>query len=221
MSNDFERQYLTQGDLAREQVRRCGLLFFSDVQDQIRARLDELLPQARKAFALSCAERLMRKHEGQPPDDQRPFTLGWRPTLNAMWEGLALESEKSARQANAALEAFHSSEFDHEDGQDGPDDADEDAAAASIYACECFLSGDPQHAYWASSRAVDAAFRIADDELQLDPNDFRWDPGAEPMPLAKEAMHPAVQNELATQQSVLSMLEVAVFDPSVIPRLKG
>jgi hypothetical protein len=218
MSDDFKLRFPTQDDLAREQVRRRGLLYFGDVQEQIRARLDQLLPQARKAFALSCADRLMRTHESQPPDDQRPFTLGWRPTLNAMWEGLAVESEDSASQVKAALDAFHSSEFD---AQDGPDDADEDAAASSIYACECYLSGDQQMAYWASARAIEAVFRIAEDELQLDPNDFTWDPGAEPMPFAMEAMHPVVQKELATQRSDLSMLEEVPFDRSVIARLRG
>ena len=83
------------------------------------------------------------------------------------------------------------------------------------------MSGDPQSAYWASSRAIDAAFRIANDELKLDPNDFVWDPRAEPMPLAREAMHPAVQAELAKQLSDLSVLERTVLDRDVIEILLG
>ena len=163
----------------------------------------------------------MRRHQSQPPAEQRPFTLGWRPALHAIREGLIAGTGESTRLASAALDAFHNSPYDHADGPDGPDDADEDAASASIYACECYLSGDPQLAYWASSRAIDAAFRIANDELKLDPNDFVWDPRAEPMPLAREAMHPAVQAELAKQLSDLSVLERTVLDRDVIERLLG
>ena len=221
MTDDFKIEYPTWGDLASEQVRRHGLPYFGDVRAQIAARLEQLLPSARQAFALSCAERLMRRHQSQPPQEQRPFTLGWRPALDAIREGLIAETGESTRLVSEALDAFHKSPYDHADGPDGPDDADEHAASASIYACECYLSGDPQLAFWASSRAIDAAFSIADDELQLDPNDFVWDPGAEPMPLARQAMHPAVQAELATQLSDLSILEGTVLDRNLIERLLG
>jgi hypothetical protein len=54
---------------------------------------------------------------------------------------------------------------------------------------------------------IDSALRIAWEELRLDPNDFVWDPSAEPMPMAKEAMHPAVQAELCKQISDLDVLD--------------
>jgi hypothetical protein len=220
MTNDFKTLYPTWGHLAREQVRRRGLAYFGDVQEQIRVRLAQLLPLARKTFALSCAERLMRLHESLPPAEQRRFTLGCRPTLDLIWRGLAVESDEATTAAWAALHAFHASRYDHAEGEDGPDDADEDAAAGAIYACECFVSGTADTAYWASARAIDAAFRIAEDALQLDANDFVWDPGAEPMPLAKEAMHPVVQAELAKQLSDLAILEGAGDDRDVVGRLR-
>lgn len=221
MTENFKTLYPTWSDLAREQVRRHGLPYFGDVQAQIRDRLHRLVPDARKAFALSCAERLMRSHERLPPAEQRRFTLGWRPVLDAMWKGLAVESDEATAAVQTALDAFHASPYDHADGPDGPDDADEDAAAGAIYACECFVGSEADMAYWASARAVDTAFRLAEEDLQLDANDFEWDPGAEPMPLAKEAMHPIVQAELARQMADLSMLEGAGADRDIFGRLKG
>ena len=111
------------------------------------------------------------------------------------------------RLVREALAAFRAGPYDHHDGQDGPDDADEDAAAASLHAAECFVGGDDGSAAWAACRAVDVAFSIASDELQLETDDFVWDPAAELMPLAREAMHPAVQGELERQVAELGMLE--------------
>jgi len=119
-----------------------------------------------------------------------------------------------------ALRAFHDSPFDHADGPDGPNDADDDTAAASIYAAECYLSGDTQSACWAAGCAIDAAFNIAEKELQLDPNEFRWDPTAEPSPLAKESMHPAVQAELRRQLAALAELEQGGVTSANLERMR-
>jgi hypothetical protein len=86
---DYFEQYPTQGDLAREQIRRRGLLYFGDVQDEVRRRLQQLPDDARRAFAVSCAARLMAQHEQLPASEQRLFTIGWRPILDAIWSGLA------------------------------------------------------------------------------------------------------------------------------------
>ena len=48
---------------------------------------------------------------------------------------------------------------------------------------------------------------MASDDLALEPNTFAWDPAADPMPLAQEAMHPAVQGELRRQLAELELLE--------------
>lgn len=214
----YEKQFPTWGDLAREQLRRRGIPYFADVQTAIQTRLEKMSPDARKAFALACAERLMRRHERLPKP--RPFTMSWRPLLDVMWLSLERRSEEAHDRVDAALRAFHESPFDHDDGPDGPDDADEDAAAASIYASECFLSGDAQNAGWSASRALDWAFAEATEELQLDPNEFTWDPAAEPMPLAREAMHTTVQQELHTQLADLDRLENDGITGDVIRFLK-
>lgn len=193
---DYSKLYPTRGDLAREQVRRHGLLYFGDVRQELHSRLSLLSPLARTAYALACAERLMRYHEQLPASQRSDFTLTWRPVLESMWAGLAGQRPDILEQVQIALDAFSTSPYNHDDGPEGPQEADEDAAAASISAAQCYLSGEVQPADEAGSRAIEAAFRIADDDLQLDPNDFVWDPNAQPMPLAREAMHPAVQSAL-------------------------
>jgi hypothetical protein len=57
--------------------------------------------------------------------------------------------------------------------------------------------------------------------LQLDPNDFIWDAEAEPMPLAKAAMHPAVQDELRRQLADLELVQRHGVIPAVLQKLKG
>jgi hypothetical protein len=212
---DHQTLFPTRGDLAREQVRRRGLLYFADVQ----SRLERLPAEARRAFALACAERVMRQHQTLP--NPRPFTLGWRPVLDTMWFGLDGVAGDVGDRVREALRAFHAGPFDHDLGQDGPDDADDDAAAASIYAAECFVNGDARFASLAAARAVDSSFSMAGDDLALDPNEFVWDPAAEPMPLALEAMHPAVQGELRRQLSDLELLEREGVTVSVLRSLKS
>ena len=216
----FTKDYPTQGDLAREQLRRRGIRYFADVQREIGERLARLSHSARKAFALACAERLLRWHEHLPDEEKRTFTLSWRPLLEVMWPGLENDSEECRHRVSQALEAFRAGPYDHDQGQDGPDDADEDAAASCVYAAECYLAGDVQSARWSAERAVDVAFRLADEALRLDPNDFVWDPAAEPMPLAKEAMHAAVQAELNTQLSDLDLLEREGANRNVLQQLR-
>ncbi len=216
----YTKAFPTQGDLAREQLRRRGVPYFGDVQIEVGERLGKLEKGPRKAFALSCAHRLLRWHEHLPNAQQRAFTLSWRPVLEEMWHGISTESQEVEEHVRRALDAFHAGPYDHDNGEDGPDDADEDAAASCIYASECYLTGDVQSACWSALRAVDLAFRLADEELQLDPNDFVWDPAAVPMPLAMEAMHPAVQEELRRQVSDLELLEKEGINPSVLQHLR-
>jgi hypothetical protein len=217
---DYRKHYPTRGDLAREQVRRRGLLYFGNVQQEIRSRLTFLTPHARTAYALACAERLMRAYEQLPAFQRIDFTLSWRPLLELMWAGLAGQRPDALEQVQTALHAFSASPYNHDDGPEGLQEADEDAAAASMSAAQCYLSGEVQPADEAGSRAVEAAFRIADEDLQLDPNDFIWDPNAEPMPLAREAMHPAVQSELQLQLADLTLLERHEITSQLLDQLK-
>jgi hypothetical protein len=215
------KAYPTWGDLAREQLRRLGVPYFSDVQLQIGRRLTRSEPAVRKAFAITCAHRLLCWHEALPRRERRPFTLSWRPVVDAMWKGIATDAKAARQRVSRALDAYHAGPFDHDDGPDGPDDADEDAAAACISAAQCYLASDAESARHSAGRAVDRAFKLAQEELELDPNDFEWDPAADPMPLAKENMHPAVQGELARQVADLDLLRREGVTPEVLRRLRS
>jgi hypothetical protein len=196
MTNRYHIQYPTRGDLAREQLRRRGVRYWVDVLEDILQRLEQFTEEQRRAFSLT-----------------------WRPILDLMWDGLSGEKERTKTQVKESLEAFYASPFNHENGPEGPDEADEDAAAI-IYAAECFESGEVDPAYKASGRAIGVALQIAAQELQLDPNEFEWDPGAEPMPLAQEAMHAVVQAELDRQFEDLSVIEGGEDYANIISRIR-
>ncbi len=212
MIDNHHIQYRTQGDLAREQLRRRGIPYFADVQVEIKQRLAQMKPVERKAFALACAERLMQLHDPSAPTEQVAFVGSLRPVLRQMWAGIIHEDVDTARYVADVVNTFHTT---------GPEAADQDVTAASIYAAECFLTGSIETAYWASARAVDAAFKVAVNELQLDPNDYLRHPDAEPpMPLAQEAMHAAVQNELRKQLSDLDEIQYSGVNPDLLMRLR-
>lgn len=213
--------YSTRGDLAREQLRGRGLLFSGDVEQLIKSRLEQLPHEARAAFALACAERLMRQHEERVPAERRAFTLGWRPILKMMWSELSSPNPEFARQVAGALDRFYASPYNHDAGPDGPDDADDDAAAASIYAAECYRDGTVIPACWASSRLLDATFSTVDDQLGLDPNNFVWSPDAEPMPQAKIEMHPIYQAELRRQLAELALIAREGINAITLRQLHG
>jgi hypothetical protein len=217
----FHDQFPTQGDLAREQCRRLGVPYFSDVQKQMIERMLNLEPASLRAFALACAHRLLTRHERLPEAQREQFTLSWRQVVDQMWSAIEEDSEEVRHAVSSVLEPIRA--FLRGDGNapeiDG--DIDEDAAAACIYAAECYLTPDVQTAYWAANRVFESAFSIAEEELQLDPNDFEWDPAAEPMPLVKESMHPLVQQELRRQLSDLQLLETNGVNPGVIRQLRG
>jgi hypothetical protein len=102
-----------------------------------------------------------------PESEQRPFTLGWRPVLEAIRASLLNDAERARERVGGALDAYHASPYDHSEGQEGPD-ADEDAAAAAIYAVQCFQDASVESAAWAAGRMVNIGFAIAEQELGLD-----------------------------------------------------
>lgn len=216
-----DRPFPTQGDLCREQLERRGVPYPLDVQADVALRLSRLSSEARTAFAVACAERLMRRHEGLPKAQQRPFTLGWRPVLDAIWQGLARSDENSMRRVQEALAAFRAGPYDHGDGQDGPPDADEDAAAASLYAAESFVGGEARAAEWAAARAIEPAFEIAGEELEDGRGGIAEEAARELTPLAREAMHPAVQGELGRQVKDLGVLERNGVTGAVLVKLRA
>jgi hypothetical protein len=215
-----DSQHPTWGDLAREHLRRHGLLFCGDVQEEVRSRLQRLPAEVRQAFAVACATRLIAEHERQPPFAHRAFTLGWRPVLDAIWSGLAGPREPALQLVCETLRAFYSSRSFQTDGPDGPDDADEDAAAASIYAAQCFEAGAVASAVWAASRAVDAACQIAEDDLGHTPGAGDPPRAVGSMEFVQELMHPVVQAELRKQLADLDSLEQTGVTANSLQRLR-
>jgi plasmid stability protein len=146
----------TWGDSIRARTRAAGALYSIDEEAFHREVLTELLGEERKAFAAAAAERLMRKHEALPPDEQMPFTMGWRPTLDAIWRGIA-DDQTAFAQVSRALSNLYVSPQWHNEGPDGPDELNEDAAAAVVYTAECFIHGCVDSAVWAAQRELEAA----------------------------------------------------------------
>ncbi|HEY8599355.1 MAG TPA: hypothetical protein VIL85_13040 [Thermomicrobiales bacterium] len=202
-------------------MRQHGLLFFSDVTDDSQRRLHALPAVARKAFAVACAERLLTRHEQLPPPEQRPFTIGWRPTIDAIWADLAAPVAGNAEVIRAALVDFYISHYNHDDGPDVSQDAADGAADASIYAAECFGSGAVEPAKWAASCAIDTAYLIGSASLHLDPTDEMPPNAATLSDLARDAMHPLVQAELQHQLDDLALLEREPFTADLVQHLRA
>ena len=130
---------------------------WQELDATVKSRITAANQGERVLFATGTAERLMRAHEALPEEDQREFTLSLRPLLEFVWEA-ALGDCTAFRDIKQALGSFYLSDYWHNDGQDGPDDADDDTAAAVLFAAEAFMHGCVEFSAWAGARAADAAY---------------------------------------------------------------
>ncbi|MER7698768.1 MULTISPECIES: hypothetical protein [unclassified Streptomyces] len=126
-----------------------------DLSALVEERLKAVSSGERAVFAAGVAERLMSRHEALPEDEQAPFTVSLRPLLHSVWEGVLGDSTAFAAVKRGVGE-YLLSVYCHNDGQDGPDDADESAAAATLYAAHAYLFRCQEFAAWTSGRAVEA-----------------------------------------------------------------
>ncbi|MEU9087350.1 hypothetical protein [Streptomyces sp. NPDC048357] len=130
-----------------------------DTWQELSASVEEHLAAMssgeRGVFAAGAAERLMSWHEALPEEDRAPFTMSLRPLLNSVWEG-SLGDSTAFTAVKRGVAEYMLSEYCHNDGQDGPEDADENAAATTLYAAHAYLFECHDFAVWASRRAVDA-----------------------------------------------------------------
>jgi hypothetical protein len=188
-----------------------GLLNPVTVVDQAEHRLQGLRPEARTAFAVLCAQRLMDAHLLLPPSEQRPFTLSWAPVLQEIWAGLSNPNDLSGKAVvEGHLNAFYESPFNHDLREDGPDDADDDAAAGSIYAAQAFCRGDVKPARWAASRLIDSTDKPVQKARAGLPRDT-----------LEEFAHPLSQCEARGLLRALDLLESQPWSPDVIPKLRA
>jgi hypothetical protein len=128
---------------------------WKELDTTVTARLAAASEGERAVFATGVAERLLRAHETLPPEARRPFTVGLRPLLDAVWAGV-LGDASAFTDVKQAVGAHYLSDYFHNHGQDGPDDADEHAAAAVLCAAQTYLHGCADFAVRAGGRAVEA-----------------------------------------------------------------
>ncbi|MGW5847760.1 hypothetical protein ACWFQ8_07300 [Streptomyces sp. NPDC055254] len=139
-------------DTARD---RLGLNTWQELSASVEERLTAMSSSERGVFAAGTAERLMSWHEALPEEDRAPFTMGLRPLLNSVWEACLGDSTAFTAVKRGVAE-YMLSEYCHNDGQDGPEDADDNAAAATLHAAHAYLFECCDFAVWASRRSVDA-----------------------------------------------------------------
>lgn len=152
---------------------------WQDLSALVEDRLDAASPGEQGVFATGVAERLLSWHEALPEDDQEPFTLGLRPLLDSVWEGV-LGDATAFTAVKRGVAEYMLSDYCHNDGEDGPDEADEPAAAAVLHAAHAYLFGVGEFAVWAGDRAVEAVDqRLQDLEDEGVPEEDLPDPDEE------------------------------------------
>ncbi len=197
----------TWGDIARVKMPKRNCLYFADVLDDIKKRLSL---QSSILLSAACAERMLMRHLALPPDKQRKFTTTWRVPMDALWRALSSAGRTSDKKdIEDKLYAFYESPLNHSNGQDGPDDADDDAAAACIYACEAFFNGNSDSAFYAVSRLVADAFAripIQDQDIMRDNVDN----------FVEDCCHRLVQEELHWLLDMSHLLHTPPLTDNVI-----
>lgn len=205
----------TWRDVTRRALESRGYLYFGDILDEVRARLSRADRRVGTAMAAASAGRLMAAHRSLPGSEQSPFTIAWDATLRRVWDALdADQPEPAVADVRRALDAFHVSPRGQAQGREGAHEADEDAAAAAIYAAES-LCGSEEAAFWAISRLLDRAFHVAEADVEL--------PGPHVGTVERfiqEAAHPAVQSELRRLLEGLALLESRGTARAVLEELR-
>lgn len=122
-------------------------------------RIEGLPDGARVAIAASAAQRLMDDHLNEPEERRRQFTVGWAPALSLIWQLVLAPNPEADKALRSQLEGYYSGPYCHELGDDALPGADEDAAAAAIYAVEAYCRRKAKSAASSVLRMVNAADR--------------------------------------------------------------
>ncbi len=153
---------------------RAELRLLTAHDDTLRQALAGLPSHARHRgtmlFAASCAEQLFRWYDEQPAAEQREYSRGWRPVLDAVWRYAAGDDDRFY-EVTHALGRYYLSPQCHHEGQDGPDDADQDEVAATYFAANCVVHGLVDFAALAAARVFEALDRRWDGEFPPDRQD--------------------------------------------------
>lgn len=183
----------------RSAVRERGGIYWKDVNERIAGELPEI---SHAAFAAACAERLLHRHLQSPVENQSPFTVSCRRPLDCVWGVLAEQPDANDLRAVVTqwLQDYYDSPLNHNLGQDGPNDADDNPAAATIYAVESLVKNSIESASWAMSRVIEAGMRDAEQELNLriiGHEEYLAEPA-----------HPTVQRELRWLEDAVEFLKL-------------
>lgn len=147
---------------------------WKDLEAGVARRLGVLSDGERTVFCAGVGQRLIQAHEALPVKEQRPFTLGLRPLLEAVWAG-SLGDTSAFGAIKTGLGAFYLSEYCNNDRADGPADAREPAAASVLHAARAYLHGGTDFAIFASGEGLESVMRLraADGEYVEDADEFR------------------------------------------------
>jgi hypothetical protein len=145
----------TWGEIAREEIQKRGLLFFSDVVDDVRS-----LPQAeiRAVLAVAAAHRLARMRVGDGEADELDRQCA--AAIHEMWLLLIAGTPSTSGEWPWLLRLR---EAIHGDG----DDEDRDVVAATLFAAQALADGNADAAAWAVSRLIDGCFASVDEEARM------------------------------------------------------
>jgi len=146
-----------------------------NVEDECReveGRIRALPAVAVAALAVGAAQRLMARYLSTSGTAGSAFVAGWSTALSTLWDALALPTPGRKRALEKYLEDYYCGPYCHELGSSALPGADEDAAAAAIYALEAYCNQNKDSGLAAARRLVDAADQAADAQTEASGEDL-------------------------------------------------
>lgn len=173
--------------------------------ESITARISRLPNSARVAIAVGAAQRLMDDQRSLPEEQQNEFVISWAPALALTWRTLLSPTPEIDRALRDLLDEYYSGPYCHELEDEALPGADEDAAAAAIYAVEAHCRQSAKSACSGALRLLTAA------DMRMEP--FIKDRKA---PETEDLRVQAEQEEIDRLNAALDILErEGVTDSSV------
>lgn len=142
----------TWGEIAREDLHKRGLIYFSDLVDEVRTIPR---PDVRGVLAVASAHCLARMQVTRSAADG--LDLECAAAVDSMW-ALLIAPARSGANDWAWLARLR----EHVQGED----EDRDLVAATLYAAEALASNDPNAAAWAVSRLIDDRFASLNEDAE-------------------------------------------------------
>lgn len=178
-------------------------------KSDLTAAVSKLPGEARLAFALSCAERLLPNYVAFSRQHRWGNAASLRAALDSGWDALAGKPPSEAHRAKLIL--------DVQAAQPNTEDFDTilvssalDAASTAELALEQLHDGGVEHAVEIGTLCVDTVDMFVQELEQFD--------AADPELEKKIRQHPLMQRELERQASDLRRLRA--FRPGLIPDLR-